>query len=186
MVSWLVLLVWVFYYQYLKWLCMHKLIKITQIWTLQILFLFLKEIKNKIQKQRSSWIKCNLWLLQTHAGHVWWFVYFISSKCFQQNIFEICFWIKHKKCCTGNMISTTLKLLSLTTIIFILNTIFYLPQSSRRNKTKNVNDFKVNHSEKTKDTPKFPENIITVKDKRDGLKYILYWNEAYDSKGISI
>ena len=84
------------------------------------------------------------------------------------------------------MISTTLKLLSLTTIIFILNTIFYLPQSSRRNKTKNVSDFKVNHSEKTKDTPKFPKNIITVKDKREGLKYILYWNEAYDSKGISI
>ena len=84
------------------------------------------------------------------------------------------------------MISTTLKLLSLTTIIFILNTIFYLPQSSIRNKTKNVNDFKVNHSEKTKDTTKFPKNIITVKDKREGLKYILYWNEAYDSKGISI
>ena len=84
------------------------------------------------------------------------------------------------------MISITLKLLSLTTIIFILNTIFYLPQSSRRN--KNVNNLKLNlnHSEKTTDTSKLPKTIFTESDEREGLKYILYWNEAYDSKGKPI
>ena len=81
------------------------------------------------------------------------------------------------------MISTTLKLLSLTTLIFILNTIFYLPRSSRRN--KNVNNLKLNlnHSEKAVHPSKLPKTIFTESDKREGLKYILYWNAAYDSKG---
>ena len=81
------------------------------------------------------------------------------------------------------MISTSLKLLSLTTIIFILNTLFYLPQSFRKkNKVKTL-EVHLNHSEKANHTIKLPKKIIKEGIKKEGMKYILYWNEAYDSKG---
>ena len=83
------------------------------------------------------------------------------------------------------MISTSLKLLSLTTLIFILNTLYYLPQSFRKKnkvKTHEVH-LNLNHSEKANDTIKLPKKIIQESIKKEGMKYILYWNEAYDSKG---
>ena len=104
---------------------------------------------------------------------------------FCSSIFDICFLENITKCCTGNMISTSLKLLSLTTLIFILNTLFYLPQSFRKKnkvKTHEVH-LNLNHSEKANDTIKLPKKIIQESIKKEGMKYILYWNEAYDSKG---
>ena len=81
------------------------------------------------------------------------------------------------------MISTSFKLLSLTTLIFILNTLFYLPQSFRKKNKVETLDVHLNHSEKANETFKLPKKIIKENVKKEGMKYILYWNEAYDSKG---
>ena len=81
------------------------------------------------------------------------------------------------------MISTSLKLLSLTTLIFILNTLFYLPQSFRKKNKVKTHEVHLNHSEKANHTIKLPKKIIKEGIRKEGMKYILYWNEAYDSKG---
>ena len=78
------------------------------------------------------------------------------------------------------MISKILKLLALTTLLFILNAIFYLPESSR------INDINVDVNYSKIEAPSSVKRINTPIVKKEGLKYILYWNEAYDSKGKQI
>ena len=108
-------------------------------------------------------------------------LYLIQVFC--SSIFDICFLENITRCCTGNMISTSFKLLTLTTLIFILNTLFYLPQSfSQKNKVKNL-EVQLNLSEATNKTFQLPKNVVNESVKKEGMKYILYWNEAYDSKG---
>ena len=108
-------------------------------------------------------------------------LYLIQVFC--SSIFDICLLENITKCFTGNMISTSFKLLSLTTFIFILNTFFYLPQIFRqKNKVKNL-EVHLNLSEAANETFKLPKKIIRESVKKNGMKYILYWNEAYDSKG---
>ena len=109
-------------------------------------------------------------------------VIFISFKCFLQTSFAFVF-SNLTKCYTGNMISSTFKLLSLTTLIFILNTMFYLPPSHRRKHNVKNLSVHLNYSETVTESSELSKNIITESVKIEGMKYILYWNEAYDSKG---
>ena len=81
------------------------------------------------------------------------------------------------------MISSTFKLLLVTTLIFILNTMFYLPPSVKRKHNGHNLNVHLNYSETATESSGLSKIIIAESVKREGMKYILYWNEAYDSKG---
>lgn len=60
---------------------------------------------------------------------------------------------------------------------------FYLPLLLKRKNKVTSHRVHFNFSETATESSKSSKSIITESEKKKDMKYILYWNEAYDSKG---